>query len=143
MENDFTVEFTEGDPDFFLGTCGKAMAAGEFIKQLRETINNLKALHRTISHMAAVNLPNTRTKVRELTDNKSLRVHYILKGISKEELSTQVYRRDNQRRKTTELLNVYELINVVGVELFTTLTNSDSTGKEYYDFRHRTIGQFQ
>jgi len=140
LENDFTVEFTEGDPDFFLGTCGRD--GTEFIKQLRETINNLKALHRTISHMAAVNLPNTRTKVRELTDNKSLRVQYILKDISKEELSTQVYRRDNQRRKTTELLNVYELINVVGIELFTTLTNSDAIKYSYHKFVTEQLANF-
>ena len=92
--------------------------------------------------MAAVSLPNTRTKVRELTDNKSLRVHYILKGISKEEFSTQVYRRDNQRRKTTELLNIYELINVVGIELFTTLTNNTATGKDYYDFVTEQLANF-
>jgi hypothetical protein len=112
------------------------------VARLGETLNNLRALHRTISHIAAVNLPNTRTKVRELTDNKSLRVDYILKGISKEDFATQVYRRDNQRRKTTELLNVYELINVVGIELFTTLTNDTSTGQVYYDFVTEQLANF-
>ena len=31
-------------------------------------------------------------------------------------MATQIYRRDNLRKKHTELLHLYELINVVGIE---------------------------
>ena len=90
---------------------------------IHEVINKLMYLHRFMSHITYVTIDSLRQKVRELADTEKTRISYILKGITQEELATSVYKTDVNRRKTTELLNIYELINVVGIEMFTTIIN--------------------
>ena len=38
--------------------------------------------------------------------------------LTKEELSSQIYRNDNLRKKYMELVHIYELLSVVGIEMF-------------------------
>ena len=64
--------------------------------------------------------------------------------ISKEKLATDIFRADHIRKKNVELLNVYELLSVVGIERFNVLydyynnhcTNNKSATceKVYLDF---------
>jgi len=85
-------------------------------------INNLTtkipALHRMISHITYYELPRIRRKINVLTNNEDIRVQYILNIKSKDSLSDDIYRRDNDRRQKSEILNIYELLSVVGIETF-------------------------
>jgi hypothetical protein len=81
-------------------------------------------MHRTVSHITNVDVESTRTKVRQLGNYEELRVSYINGDIMKEEMAISIYRNDNSRKKYTEYLHVYELLSVVGVDLFRALVNS-------------------
>ena len=83
----------------------------------------VRSLHRFMTHITHVTIDSLRRKVRDLGNTEKTRIRYILKEISKEELSTEVYKIDTNRRKLTEMLHIYELINVVGIEMFTTFVN--------------------
>ena len=82
----------------------------------------LLELHRVINHLTNVNLVHTREKVRSLGNNDELTVQYILNRKTKEELSTIILKNDTSRKKHTELLNIYELLSVVGIEKFNNLS---------------------
>ena len=64
-------------------------------------------MHRLCSHIANVDLINLRTKVRDLANYDKLVVQYILNKKSKEQLATDIFKNDNLRKKSLELLNVY------------------------------------
>ena len=84
----------------------------------------LSDLHRLTNHISNYDLPRIRAKVRELSDNQQLRILYILNRKTKEELATQIYRNDTMRKKFMDILNIYELLSVVGIENFTNIYNA-------------------
>lgn len=91
----------------------------------------LLTLHRLANHITYYELPRLRTRITTLTDNLELRVKYLNNKISKEELSNQVYRNDNTRKKTIEILQLYELLSVYTIENFANIANiKPSTLKE-------------
>ena len=83
--------------------------------------NYLLEIHRTLAHISYVELPRARTQVRELEDQRNVRVEYILNKITRDELKDKVYKNDQKRKKSTEELHLYELINAVGTETFNQL----------------------
>lgn len=85
--------------------------------------NQLISLHRLMMHITHHDLDSLRRQVRELGNTEKIRISYILNNISKQELSSNIYKIDVNRRKLTEILNIYELINVVGIEMFTSISN--------------------
>ena len=92
-----------------------------YIQHFTTIISNL---HRHINHITNVDLENARRKVRDLQNNDNLTVQYILNKKSKDELATSVFRNDIMRKKYNELLHIYELLSVVGVERFTNIYNN-------------------
>ena len=86
----------------------------------------LLSIHRVVAHITHHSLDNMRRKVRTLGDSQDIRIDYILQKISKDDMASKVYRNDNLRRKHMELLHIYELLSVVGIELFSNLSNSDN-----------------
>jgi hypothetical protein len=56
-----------------------------------------------------------------LLNHDNITVDYILNRINKDKLATDIFRADHIRRKNVELLNVYELLSVVGIERFNVL----------------------
>ena len=84
-------------------------------------VNLVSALHRLINHITNINLLECRQNVRNLLNHDNLTVSYILNKISKDKLASDIFRNDNIRKKNVELLNVYELISVVGIERFNAL----------------------
>ena len=76
----------------------------------------IKDIHQMLAHISYFELPRLRTKIRELEETTNLRVNYILGRVSKEEIGIKVYQQDIKRKKQTELLHIYELLNVVGIE---------------------------
>tara|TARA_A100001015_G_scaffold311782_2_gene415695 strand:+ start:1841 stop:3136 length:1296 start_codon:yes stop_codon:yes gene_type:complete len=99
------------------------------IKKSIET--QLITLHRTINHITNYEVPRYRTLVNNLNDNQELRIQYINAKISKEYLGAQAYRNNQKRKKTMDILQIYELLSVVGIENFTALANSKSVNSQY------------
>ena len=108
----------------------------------KELCESLLMLHRMIVHISRVDLPSLRTRVASLEDSKDLRVDYILKKITKDSFKKQIYRNDIQRRKLTELLRIYELIHVCGIELFANRINDQASGKSYVTHTKNELLQF-
>ena len=102
------------------------------INEINSLINVLSSLHRCVNHITNVDLINAREKVRTLENHDNLTVQYILNKKTKDELATNIFKNDNQRKKFSELLNIYELLSVVGIERFNSINNNyDSLCKKY------------
>ena len=84
----------------------------------------LESIHRVISHITFLDLPRIRFAVRELTNTEDLRVQYILGKLDKKEMGRKIYGKDIKRKKEIELLHLYELLSVVGIENFNTIYQS-------------------
>ena len=72
-----------------------------------------------------VNLLNTRHRVQELNNNEYLRIQYIIGEKTREQLANILVRNDGTRKKLIEMLNLYELLSVVGIESFAFLVNAN------------------
>ena len=129
---------------------------------VRDFVNNLKSyfetpyphiltfntilgnLHRFINHITNVDLEQCRRRVRDLLNHDTLTVQYILNQKTKEDLANNIFKNDNLRKKNVELLNVYELLSVVGIERFNELyeyfkTKSGTNEKLTVQFLHQLI----
>ena len=112
---------------------------------LLTTQNYLGDMHRTVSHITYYELPSARRNVRQLLDTQELRVNYILgkkdkKDFNKKEFATLIYKRDVQRKKYNELLHLYELLSVVGIENFRLFINTK--GIDYANIVNAKIQEF-
>lgn len=96
-----------------------------------ELRTSLADIHRFVAHITRNDLAQTRNKVRDLSEFEEIRCKYILKQISKEDLAKTIYRNDALRKKLTEMLHIYELLNVVGVDLFAKLLESKNTQQQF------------
>ena len=83
--------------------------------------NYLKNMHRTLSHRIYHDLPRMRQEVRDLQDNRQIRINYILNKIDKETMANLVYKNDIKRKRNSEILDIYELLNIVATENLNTL----------------------
>ena len=84
----------------------------------------LSDIHRSIAHITYYELPPTRGRVREFNDPQDLRIDYILGKKDKKEMGVLIYQRDIKRKKNVELLHLYEILSVVGIETFRIIYNS-------------------
>jgi hypothetical protein len=83
--------------------------------------NDMRNVYKSIAHVNNDLLYDARTTVRSQSNNEDLRVHYILKQISQDEMSTAVYKRKREVDFSTDLMHVYETISAVGVEMINDL----------------------
>ena len=91
------------------------------ITKITELTYLIVHLHRLVNHISHVDLVSCRNKVRTLENHDKLTVQYILNNKTKDQLATDIFKNDILRKKSLELLNVYELLNVVGIERFNTI----------------------
>jgi hypothetical protein len=98
-----------------------------------ELRTHLCDIHRFVSHITRVDLAGARNQIRILSDFEEVRCKYILKQMSKEELAKTIYKNDAARKKFTELLHLYELFSVVGIELFAKLLQSKNIIQATYE----------
>ena len=91
---------------------------------------HIEIVHRAVSHLVNVELVEFRDRMRNFVANcEKTRISYILQEISKPEMADLVMRNDIQRQKYAEILNIYELLSVVGTELFADLVLEDRDKK--------------
>ena len=86
-------------------------------KYHKRMIEKFSELYQFMRHINGYELPHYRTQVRELHNNEDIRIKYLLKEYSKEELAKEAIKRDKKRRKITEIMHIYELIVAVGNDL--------------------------
>lgn len=122
------------------GIPDKAPQVCDRINSVNEYLTNL---HRLVNHITNHDLPHLRQRVRDLEDNRILRVEYINKKRSKEDLAMAVYRNDIQRKKTIDILQIDELLSVVGIENFTNLYNSKETGIQFLEEFEKFIQDYR
>jgi hypothetical protein len=79
--------------------------------------STIMEIHRFVNDITHTRLRNIRIRVLTYEDTLQQRIWYILKKISKEELSVQIYRNDKARKKCMEMIHIYEILSVVGIEL--------------------------
>jgi len=95
----------------------------ETSEALNKTLDVCTTLHRTINHITHACLVETRQKIQQLSDFQEVRVQYILQKISKDEMAQTIIRKDKLRRKYTELVHIFELLSIVGIDVFRSVNN--------------------
>ena len=81
--------------------------------------------HRFVGHITGIDLVHTRQRIQHLNNNEQLIIEYIMGEKTREQLATTLVRNDGTRKKLVELLNLYELLSVVGIESFAFLINGN------------------
>jgi len=92
--------------------------AAEHAIVLSKQVELLETIHRVVTHVTHVNLQDTRQAVRTAQDFRMLRVKYILNRIDEKMMSRDICSADKKRMRDNELLHIFELFSVVGIELF-------------------------
>jgi hypothetical protein len=75
-------------------------------------------IHRLQNHMTYININPLRRKIIDELDFGTERVQYILQQITKEELATNIIRKDNARKRNVTILHIYELFTAVAIDMF-------------------------
>jgi hypothetical protein len=98
--------------------------------KLSSLIELAEKIHRVVAHVTHAELPTIRRTVRDAHDHRLLRIKYILNRISEKEMGQTIGAIDKRSMRDNELLHIYELFNVVGIELFVSIqdkVNSTAT----------------
>lgn len=103
------------------------------IMNLNELLTIFGNLHRIVNHITNVDLQYFRNRVRDYRNNDSITVQYILNKITKDSLASMVLKNDVQRKKYNDILNIYEIISVVGIERFRII--SETINDKNYDLK--------
>jgi hypothetical protein len=102
---------------------------GEDYKTTQRLCENLRTIHRLVENMALNQVREIRERLQTLIDFKDQRIKYIIGEMTKEQLSTHIFRNDKIRQKNTEMLNVYELLSAVGIDFFNRLLANKNSGE--------------
>ena len=94
-------------------------------------VDTLRSIHRIVENITLNHVRELRDRLQTLVDFKTQRVKYIVGEITKAELSTQIFKADKVRQKNTEMLNVYELLSAVGIDMFNRLLANTKRGEDF------------
>ena len=101
-------------------------------------------IHRVVAHITHVSLVTMRENVRKYEDHQDIRINYILNIKTKQEMATQIYKHDNLRKKYSELLHIYELISIVGIEMFNEINGSKNKNvNEFVSIANNSINNYK
>ncbi len=101
----------------------------KFIKKYKNTVfynpvlisKIISNLHRLASHFNNIDLVHMRTQVNQLQNYDEITVDYIRNIISKDTLSNSIIKNDKSRKKSMQIIHIYELISVVLIEGFASI----------------------
>ena len=71
--------------------------------------NMVTTIQRRVIHISEVELPHLRNRYRR-TDNADLRLKYLVKDLSDEQLRTQLQRREKKRDKDVAVRDIYQMV---------------------------------
>ncbi len=95
----------------------------EEYNSMKKFMDYLSDLHRIFNHIQYHELNQARQNMQQTNNLENIRVRYLIGEISKDQLSIEVFKKDKQYKKYTELVHIYELIHVVSVDLFRWIEN--------------------
>lgn len=84
-------------------------------------IENLRSIYGFVVEVTLNKVRELREQCQQMRDYGLQRIKFIVGEITKEQMSIYIYRNDRARQKNTELLHLYELLSVVGVDMFNRL----------------------
>ena len=88
------------------------------------SLANVVGIGQFIAEINQYELVNLRREVRDLADQTETRVNYLLNEINKQEMGKILIKNDISRQKKIELLNVFEILGVSGIEFLNDLQRS-------------------
>ena len=74
--------------------------------------NLLRTIHRARAHNQHTELDHLRRELQRNTDNQYIRADFILNKISESDFKTKIAAKDKERKKSQDILHVYEFFNV-------------------------------
>ena len=107
--------------------------------QLRSQFRNIrnKTLHdeltkiyRVTAHNSRVYVNNYINTINKLSNTKNIRVQYILKEITKEEMSNTLYKNDKILYRTRQMLHIIELAVAVGRDIINGIVNHPNVNND-------------
>ena len=104
--------------------------------------DTLRAIHRIVEHITFNDVRETRERIQAMRDFKPQRINYILGDMTKQQFSAHIFRTDKVRQKNTEMLNVFELLSAVGIDMFNQLLANTRTGVEVMNDVQEQIEQY-
>jgi hypothetical protein len=93
--------------------------------------DTLRSIHRVVENITLNDVRETRIQIQGLRDFKEQRVKFIVGEMTKAQLSAYIFRSDKTRQKNTEMLNVYELLSAVGIDLFNRMLANKNEGEVF------------
>ena len=73
-------------------------------------------MHQAINHFSNIELNTIRQQCNRENDNEDLRIKYILKEITDDDMKNQLMKRAKKTEKVVKILQIYEVINTVLTE---------------------------
>jgi len=115
------------------GLCHYSVFRNDIARRIKNNalVDELSHLHRMLAHIIHYELFVIRAAINRENDQEDLRIKYILGRLDKDALSKMLYKKDISRRKSLEMVQVYEILNQVGIELFVTLRTNKEIGETY------------
>ena len=86
-------------------------------------------IYRIIAHIRGHEVRRYQNKIREEADTMNIRVEYLLKKMTKDEMQRKLYTCDRSRRRNALVLNLFEVIGDVGLEWVWGLCNTTVNGE--------------
>ena len=120
----------------------RAIATANYQVSSDPLCEKLRYIHRIVENITHNDVRETRDRIQSLRDFTAQRVKYIVGEMSKEQLSTYIFRSDKTRQKNTEMLNIYELLSAVGIDLFNRLLNNTHTGEVFVQEVTEEVAQY-
>ena len=102
--------------------------------------NKLLFIHRELNHIIHEVVTRVREDVRENEDCLIERIKYIMNETTKEKLATQVMHKDTMRKKSVDILHIYDLFLQVGIDMFRAMI--ESANVNHY-FEQELLGRLE
>ena len=88
-------------------------------------------IYRIVAHIRGHEVRRYQAKIREEADTMNVRVEYLLKKVTKNEMQRKLYTSDRSRRRNALILNLFEVIGDVGLEWVWGLCNATAVGAPF------------
>ena len=104
--------------------------------------DNLRWIHRIVENITFNDVREMRERIQTLSNFTDQRIKYIVGEMTKEQLSTYIFRSDKTRQKNTELLNVFELLSAVGIDMFNRLIANEHVDEVFVNEVRDQVEQY-
>jgi len=100
-------------------------------------------LYVLVEHITNNEVRGLREQCQTIRDFEKQRVQYIVGEKTKEELAKHIYRSHRKVQKNTELLHIFELLSVVGIDMFNRITaNGPMTALELQKLTEKQVDEY-